>query len=595
MTLGFKMFSKLVLCLTFYGVMILYIMSVVDKVRLPAEVNPIGAMFWAFSEQLLRNCRYGRKQRSLLLSICLILCMYIFTIWMFMNSINTSHTNRKLVLNPSFLSDRKELFRENFSLKKYSYCKYGHHSREIPLDFVVRQQCWLFPSSLERCFKEMDTGSSRSMLMRYEWKRYETFQTFPNDSPMMPTRLASNGFYYNGSEDSVTCFSCGLVYRGWKEGDSVSEVHARYSRNCLHVRGIDETNVRIHTEDSEGATGGYNNSFGIGNVNIQSDGRSSAPSGATLVQSQLHKHPDFYSYNSRLESFKDWPCRDVKEHEQLATAGFFYIGLGDCVKCFSCGGGLRNWEFYDVPWEQHAKWFNHCAFLREQKGLEFIRHHSDVRIDADEERRTIPQTNIVSGLEELRASERLAPGHHDDSSADINIAIPDKELKEPVMVEKSPALKSFEQTLGQMGFSEESIRNSFKRIEITDVTESSASRVLDDLLQNSTARDQEQVKESLNTVESTSEPVGRSKEEESSIETKNTTKNMPSELDPSALKEENERLVDQLTCKICMEKESNIVFIPCGHVVSCETCAPHIRKCAICRKLIEGRVKTYMT
>jgi predicted RNase H-like nuclease len=65
--------------------------------------------------------------------------------------------------------------------------------------------------------------------------------------------------------------------------------------------------------------------------------------------------------------------------------------------------------------------------------------------------------------------------------------------------------------------------------------------------------------------------------------------------DPSALKEENERLVDQLTCKICMEKESSIVFIPCGHVVSCETCAPHIRKCAICRKLIEGRVKTYMT
>jgi hypothetical protein len=68
----------------------------------------------------------------------------------------------------------------------------------------------------------------------------------------------------------------------------------------------------------------------------------------------------------------------------------YWPGLGDCVKCFSCGGGLRNWEFYDVPWEQHAKWFNHCAFLREQKGLEFIRHHSDVRIDADEERQTIP-------------------------------------------------------------------------------------------------------------------------------------------------------------------------------------------------------------
>jgi hypothetical protein len=32
------------------------------------------------------------------------------------------------------------------------------------------------------------------------------------------------------------------------------------------------------------------------------------------------------------------------------------------------------------------------------------------------------------------------------------------------MVEKSPALKSFEQTLGQMGFTEDSIRDSLKRI-----------------------------------------------------------------------------------------------------------------------------------
>jgi hypothetical protein len=89
--------------------------------------------------------------------------------------------------------------------------------------------------------------------------------------------------------------------------------------------------VRIHTEDSEGATGGYKNNFGSGKVNIQSHGRSSAPSGAILVQSQPHKHPDFYSYNSRLESFKDWPCRDVKEPEQLATAGFFYIGIYHCM------------------------------------------------------------------------------------------------------------------------------------------------------------------------------------------------------------------------------------------------------------------------
>jgi hypothetical protein len=64
---------------------------------------------------------------------------------------------------------------------------------------------------------------------------------------------------------------------------------------------------------------------------------------------------------------------------------------------------------------------------------------------------------------------------------------------------------------------------------------------------------------------------------------------------PKNVFEENERLKNQLTCKICMDNASNMVFIPCGHMISCETCAPHIRKCAICRKLIEGRVKAFMS
>ncbi|KAL3881983.1 hypothetical protein ACJMK2_028365 [Sinanodonta woodiana] len=64
--------------------------------------------------------------------------------------------------------------------------------------------------------------------------------------------------------------------------------------------------------------------------------------------------------------------------------------------------------------------------------------------------------------------------------------------------------------------------------------------------------------------------------------------------DPGELEEENKRLKDQTTCKICMENPVRVIFIPCGHLVCCETCAPAFRKCPICRKKIQQSVKTFL-
>ncbi len=42
------------------------------------------------------------------------------------------------------------------------------------------------------------------------------------------------------------------------------------------------------------------------------------------------------------------------------------------MKCFSCDGGLRNWQPDDDPWTEHARWFSRCNFVRLVKGDEFI-------------------------------------------------------------------------------------------------------------------------------------------------------------------------------------------------------------------------------
>ena len=58
---------------------------------------------------------------------------------------------------------------------------------------------------------------------------------------------------------------------------------------------------------------------------------------------------------------------------------------------------------------------------------------------------------------------------------------------------------------------------------------------------------------------------------------------------------ENRRLKDQRTCKICMDREIGVVFLTCGHLISCVQCAPALRDCPLCRHPIVCTVKTYIS
>ena len=61
------------------------------------------------------------------------------------------------------------------------------------------------------------------------------------------------------------------------------------------------------------------------------------------------------------------------------------------------------------------------------------------------------------------------------------------------------------------------------------------------------------------------------------------------------LEKENEELRERRLCKVCMDDEVNIVFLKCGHLVCCSDCAPTIKKCPICRQVIRGTVRIFMS
>jgi rubrerythrin len=58
---------------------------------------------------------------------------------------------------------------------------------------------------------------------------------------------------------------------------------------------------------------------------------------------------------------------------------------------------------------------------------------------------------------------------------------------------------------------------------------------------------------------------------------------------------ENRRLMEVRTCKVCMDRDVDTVFLPCGHLVACQECSPKLKNCPICRTFIRGTVKTFLS
>ena len=61
------------------------------------------------------------------------------------------------------------------------------------------------------------------------------------------------------------------------------------------------------------------------------------------------------------------------------------------------------------------------------------------------------------------------------------------------------------------------------------------------------------------------------------------------------LRTENEVMKKQMHCKVCFSAEVGVVFLPCGHLVVCTSCAPSLQSCVICRRKITETIKIFMS
>lgn len=61
--------------------------------------------------------------------------------------------------------------------------------------------------------------------------------------------------------------------------------------------------------------------------------------------------------------------------------------------------------------------------------------------------------------------------------------------------------------------------------------------------------------------------------------------------DIKELTQKNSEMRERTICILCCEERVSIVFLPCGHLVSCAQCSPALKNCPVCRESIKGTVR----
>jgi hypothetical protein len=473
---------------------------------------------------------------------------------------------------------------------------------------------------------------------RSEAARLESFWNWTHQYPL-PADLASAGFIYTGNSDLVRCVFCGQYVGDWEEEDFPITEHRSLFPHCPFVQGHDVGNIPISqlipnpvataSLQSSNNPGGIFHMMGEDETGLRpevnyGDAYSMRPPGREANSGPEKRGPNvqvigeaeklspgiirhtgpantkYSTIEARLRTFKDWPPALKQEPRQLADAGFYYIGLSDQTKCFYCEGGLRNWQPDDDPWTEHARWFTKCGYVRLIKGDEFIAKCVD----------EIPTTEIGSGRDKPGTSSKLSEeelrfmmstsmvqevlsmkiplarveialkkkGKMFNTSDELASAALSVQFEEQARIipEESQPTTSNEQTVQQPNLSAPGCSNALNKPNPPQTV-------------NETVQINDEGAQDLRSS-TTSEARGPGSNPAVATNAAASTSQNPMELE-----QENQRLKEARTCKICMDNEIGVVFLPCGHFICCVKCAPSLRDCPYCRQAIHGTVKTYMS
>ncbi|KAL1262521.1 hypothetical protein QQF64_007786 [Cirrhinus molitorella] len=429
--------------------------------------------------------------------------------------------------------------------------------------------------------------------------RVTSFQHFPHSEEFPAERLARAGFYFTGQADRVRCFSCHATVEDWNRGDTPLKRHHQASPNCRFLscaHGVRSSNLiesLAYDEEAEARE------FQL-------------RTGAVEDQSFYPTVSHMKTEEARLNSFTGWPADSPVQPEDLAAAGMYYLGTNDNVRCFCCGQQLAGWEEGDDAWGEHAKHYPNCFFI--------LGHDvGNVPLPTPRPRVNGQRASVDTfegRLESFRARqhpidpERLArAGFYSTGEQDQVLCFrcggglkgwrPDEDPWEEharnypgcsfVLAEKGEEYISSVQLRypnrdhsrsSQNGFS--SHEEAAQKVLQSEIAQKAVEMGFDPIKVEQTIL--QKLRQNTKGYTSVEALIQDLSEQESDI-------TIPEKADDPMMK--LEKLQREKLCKVCMDRDINIVFIPCGHLVTCQKCSEPLNKCPICCAAIIQKIKTY--
>jgi len=407
-------------------------------------------------------------------------------------------------------------------------------------------------------------------LMKDGRERLRTFTEgrWPVSAQQSPIELAESGFFYLGDLDRVQCAFCKLVLRNWSRGDNPIWEHFKGSRHCDFIQGFDVGNKPIEEDPVRGPNprlpnfdvcGNQNSLTGIyqpmpRSVSSTSEDEPMSSEDEFQIMDRFDplsydepieenpqafgpQCPEMASNDARLKSFKNpnWPVNCPVKPVDLADAGLFYIGKEDHVKCFYCNGGICGWETGDEPWSEHKRLFPACAYVKLNLATPSVSSESEEENETDEVINSWFNDDLVkSFIEQYHYSKLVVKNVLRQRYLETKTPFANiEELHASVSAAADNPLRLGSQGLSEPSSSQESTSSAFSSVySQSSVTASSASE---------------------------------------------------DDRDP------------RLLCKVCLDREIGVVFLPCGHHVSCTRCAPAMKKCPICRQVIHSAIRAFLS
>ncbi|NXJ79079.1 BIR7B protein, partial [Trogon melanurus] len=271
----------------------------------------------------------------------------------------------------------------------------------------------------------------------------------------------------------------------------------------------------------------------------------------------------------RLRTFRRWPGTSPVSARDLVKAGFFFVGPGDEVQCFCCGGVLKDWRPGDCPVAEHLKFFPSCKFIcGEDVGNQEMFPLQEIFDTVDGQ--------FLSLLQGIDNEETALPN----------------EPEYPEMVTEEMRLTTFQNWPQYTDMHPEQLaRAGFFYTGQADVVRCF---YCDGGVRNWSFGD-DPWREHAKWYPGCDFLLRTRGSEFVSIWAFFFFPSSGKDESRMSTEEQLRRLQEERMCKVCMDRDVSVVFVPCGHLVACGECALNLRLCPICRAVIRGSVRTFMS